>query len=579
MSNFCLFKARSVQRDPARKKTGKFGFTALIYWVLLSLGTATLSMATNVGGFIYCDYNNSNSYNSGEALPVSGLTVKIYNRSNGSLLKTVTTNSSGYYSADPITDGLSIRSEIVYNGNTYTFNTTSPTSSAHIKVVCVCDPENANAPPFCAPTLTCPSGSGSLNWSQTINAANGTPAVFRLIDGGTETFTLPITLPTAFSNAVTVTISEAIAWDGYAGRNSVSQPNERYRLVFLKNNVIQATTNFTGDVADNKTQAYWKGGLGTVYLPNGADAIKVVHWGASTANGGQNDNSNPNSVVPTGICMKYTVPTTTNCPCPSGNLVTNPNFSSNTSGWSTTNGQLSYGTGGAFGGFLVLNNNDLSGNYFVYQDITLGAGKYYNFTGKAAKHSGSNAKVFLEFYNGSTKIGYTPDFFVTKNFDGNFQDIPTVQGFTPPSTTKIRIVGYANGTALKLDNLVLTTCNDTPTVTVSKSGNLTCVNNSVTVTATATSSSPITYSWTVPSGVTNPGNVASFSTTKAGTYTVSVTIPGSGSGCSATASTTVTENKTNPTVSLNSPVLTCASPSQTLTATASPSTGVTYAWT
>ncbi|MFN8345778.1 MAG: hypothetical protein U0X91_12270 [Spirosomataceae bacterium] len=52
-------------------------------------------------------------------------------------------------------------------------------------------------------------------------------------------------------------------------------------------------------------------------------------------------------------------------------------------------------------------------------------------------------------------------------------------------------------------------------------------------------------------------------------------------GCTQSASTTVTEDKTAPTVSLNTITLTCASASQTLTATVGGLNGGTasYAWT
>ncbi|WP_412476438.1 fibronectin type III domain-containing protein [Flavobacterium sp. TBRC 19031] len=50
-----------------------------------------------------------------------------------------------------------------------------------------------------------------------------------------------------------------------------------------------------------------------------------------------------------------------------------------------------------------------------------------------------------------------------------------------------------------------------------------CFNQSTTITATTQTPGNYIYSWTVPSGFANPGNVASFTTTVAGTYTVTVT--------------------------------------------------------
>ncbi|WP_367916635.1 hypothetical protein, partial [Leadbetterella sp. DM7] len=116
-----------------------------------------------------------------------------------------------------------------------------------------------------------------------------------------------------------------------------------------------------------------------------------------------------------------------------------------------------------------------------------------------------------------------------------------------------------------------------PTVTVT-GGELTCATTSVTVQATASPSTGVTYTWTVPSGVTNPGNVASFSATVAGTY--SVKVKNNTTGCeSDSKSATVTSSTTKPTVTVTGGELTCATTSVTVQATASPGTGVTYTWT
>ncbi|MFN4146710.1 MAG: beta strand repeat-containing protein, partial [Runella sp.] len=142
-------------------------------------------------------------------------------------------------------------------------------------------------------------------------------------------------------------------------------------------------------------------------------------------------------------------------------------------------------------------------------------------------------------------------------------------------TYTVEVTNTSNGCKATASTTV-TQDKDLPTVSLNNI-TLTCASSSQTLTATATPSGGVSYVWTVPSGVTNPGNVASFSVSVAGTYTVEVT--NTSNGCKATATTTVTENKTNPTVMLNSITLTCGSPSQTLTATATPSSGVSYAWT
>ncbi len=62
-----------------------------------------------------------------------------------------------------------------------------------------------------------------------------------------------------------------------------------------------------------------------------------------------------------------------------------------------------------------------------------------------------------------------------------------------------------------------------------------CTVSPATVTATASPAGSYNYTWTVPSGAINPGNVSSFTTTTAGIYTVLV----SANGCSASATDTI----------------------------------------
>ncbi|MBC8882649.1 hypothetical protein H9X57_02310 [Flavobacterium piscinae] len=95
---------------------------------------------------------------------------------------------------------------------------------------------------------------------------------------------------------------------------------------------------------------------------------------------------------------------------------------------------------------------------------------------------------------------------------------------------------------------ITVTVNPIPTVTVNSPTE--CDGTSATVTATPGVAGSYDYVWIVPSGP-NPGNVASFTTTVAGVYSVIIT--DTVTGCiSASASGTVTINP-NPTVTVNSP--------------------------
>jgi hypothetical protein len=171
--------------------------------------------------------------------------------------------------------------------------------------VCVttttCNPDNSTAPPFCAPEIDCPSGPNSFVWSQTINTGDGNPSTLRMYCGSTVSYTIPGPYPSGLtSGPVTVTITDAVSWDGYASRNTVTQPNERWRVIFKKSGSTIYTSPYTGDVPDYVQQGYWRGALGTSFtLPNGTDQIIIEHW--SVANGCPN----PNSVVPTSLCIEY----------------------------------------------------------------------------------------------------------------------------------------------------------------------------------------------------------------------------------------------------------------------------------
>jgi len=118
------------------------------------------------------------------------------------------------------------------------------------------------------------------------------------------------------------------------------------------------------------------------------------------------------------------------------------------------------------------------------------------------------------------------------------------------------------------------TINPVPTVVVNSP--TVCVGATATVTATPTPAGTYNYAWTVPGGASAPGNVATFGTTTAGTYSVIITNPTT--GCvSTSASGTVTLNPL-PTVTVNSPAV-CAGSPATVTATPGSAGTYSYAWT
>ena len=132
------------------------------------------------------------------------------------------------------------------------------------------------------------------------------------------------------------------------------------------------------------------------------------------------------------------------------------------------------------------------------------------------------------------------------------------------STTTNCTSASANGTV---------TVNPLPTVTLNSP--TVCEGTAATITATPSTAGTYNYAWTVPAGVTNPGSVASFTSTVAGTY--SVVITNTTTNCaSASANGTVTVNPL-PTVTVNSPTV-CEGTAATITATPGTAGTYNYAW-
>jgi hypothetical protein len=136
-------------------------------------------------------------------------------------------------------------------------------------------------------------------------------------------------------------------------------------------------------------------------------------------------------------------------------------------------------------------------------------------------------------------------------------------------------VEITDGESCKATGTGTLTVHPVPTVTVS-SVEICASEGVASISATPSPAGTYTYVWTVPAGVTNPGNVSGFNTAIDGTYSVTIT---NNNGCTASGSGTVTINA-NPTVTVNSPVICASIGSTTITASPMPASGTYhYTWT
>ena len=115
-------------------------------------------------------------------------------------------------------------------------------------------------------------------------------------------------------------------------------------------------------------------------------------------------------------------------------------------------------------------------------------------------------------------------------------------------------------------------------VTAFNNGPLTCAITSVTLTGNSQTAG-VTYAWTGPNNFTASGATAT--TGVAGTYTLTVTNPVN--GCTTITNTVVAQNTTTPAglaiaSNTGATLLTCTSPSITLTASTTATSGITFNW-
>ncbi|WP_273567369.1 SdrD B-like domain-containing protein [Maribacter halichondriae] len=155
---------------------------------------------------------------------------------------------------------------------------------------------------------SCTTGIGTYSWVNNLQMTNTgwVNADIRFVQGGTALiYEIPGPYPSDFSQGIRVDINEVVSWDGYPNRQDTNaQQFERWKLVFLKENVIQFVSDYTQDLEDGVTSAQWKGPLNQdIVFPNGIDRICIVHYEDPTLGTGYEPSAN--SVVPSSICLSY----------------------------------------------------------------------------------------------------------------------------------------------------------------------------------------------------------------------------------------------------------------------------------
>ncbi|MCA0229192.1 MAG: hypothetical protein LCH91_01935 [Bacteroidetes bacterium] len=569
------------------------------WWVgVLMLVVAHTALATDVGGRIYCDKSGNNAYNDGEGL--TSIPVRVVNSSTGALLGTATTNSLGSYNVASIANGTPVRIEFTYAGVNYTRTGTSPTSSLNAQLTCTV---SCNCPNN---VLSNPSFEGGVSgWSSSggnFYSGNGYQ-----VCGNNNAFLEATSTSARFYQNVNITPGSTVSLSIWAGTHRPDL-DHRIKLKFYNaSNTLLSSTEVQVDKDVDfgptpVTQQYFLSGT----APANTSYVQVE----GTANG--------DYIKVDLACLQVTCPTVTN-PNPSAARTICPGtsvaFSASTTARSpvtiewvrfdsevtnpytaTGNGKTVLGSGAINSGSASLSSSNFPAvngqvkTYYVYaclKGATAACQPWVKYQVDVLKPTVSATGGLLKCVPSTVQITAvgSPTSGVTSAYawtgPNSFTSASANPSVSAAGTYTVTYSATKSGvTCTATDTAIVTSIVSTPTVSLN-SLDLTCTKTSGTLAATVGNlgGGTASYAWTVPSGVTNPGNVASFTVTTAGNY--SVTVTNSRNGCTASASKTVTEDKTQPTVSLNTVTLTCVTTSQTLTATVGGLNGGTasYAWT
>ena len=155
---------------------------------------------------------------------------------------------------------------------------------------------------------------------------------------------------------------------------------------------------------------------------------------------------------------------------------------------------------------------------------------------------------------------------------------PGITGGAATATPTVNLAGtyvltVTVGACTSTNNVVVSQNTIAPTVTVGVTGTITCISNTVNLSA---GPGAMNYTWTAPGTgtITSGQNAQTASGTGAGIYSVTVSNPIN--GCFANGTISPVVDNIPPSVSVTNAILTCANTSTVVTAT--PTAGVTYTW-
>jgi hypothetical protein len=427
---------------------------------------------------------------------------------------------------------------------------------------------------FCAPTLTCPGT--SYSWTQTIDPATGNPSIVKLISGSTNTYTISSGFPAAMtSGPVNLTISQVVSYDGYASRNTVTQTNERWRVIFKKNGSTIYSSPYTNDLADMVKQASWTGSLGnTFYAPNGIDQIIFEHFDVANGYVG------PGSVIPSGICINYQScptaiagnPVTLTCTTPSA-VLGSAAVAGNTYSWTPTTGLSASNQAQPTASPIstttytvtVTSASGCTSTSSVVVTVdknlpTANAGVDKNLNCTTTSTTIGTAAIAGNSYSWSPSTGLS----------AINAAMPTAN---PSSTTTYTVIVTGSNGCTATDVVIVNVNTTPPTANAGVDKNLNCITTSTTIGTTAIAGN--SYSWSPATGL-SATNTAMPTANPSSTTTYTVTVTGS-NGCTATDVVIVNVNTTPPTADAGvDKNLNCTTTSTTIGTSAI--AGNSYSW-